>query len=87
MKPAQKEVLKEIITSVDSPEKLKEIYNNRIPGIKSTLTQKIKTIEDQVIQIKLEEVLKYVRPLEKGDKFTNDDIVNLLQYYELINEL
>lgn len=87
LKPAQKEVLKEIITSVDSPEKLKEIYNNRIPGIRTALTQKIKTISDEVVKIKLEEILKYVNPLEKNDKFSNDDIVNLLQYYELINEL
>jgi len=87
LKSAQKEVLKEFINSVDAPEKLKELYNNRIPGIKSTLERKIKSIEDQVIKIKLQEVLKYVTPLEKNDKFSNDDIVNLLQYYELINEL
>ena len=87
LKSAQKEVLKEFINSVDAPEKLKELYNNRIPGIKSTLEMKIKSIEDQVIKIKLQEVLKYVTPLEKNDKFSNDDVVNLLQYYELINEL
>lgn len=87
LKPAQKEVLKEFINSVDSPEKLKELYNSRIPGIKSTLNLKIKSVEDEVIKIKLTEILKYVNPLEKNDKFNNDDIVNLLQYYELINEL
>jgi anion-transporting ArsA/GET3 family ATPase len=87
LKSAQKEVLKEFINSVDAPEKLKELYNNRIPGIKSTLERKIKSIEDQVVKIKLQEVLKYVTPLEKNDKFSNDDVVNLLQYYELINEL
>ena len=87
LKPTQKEVLKEFINSVDSPEKLKELYNNRIPGIRSTLSMKMKSLEDEVVKIKLEEVLKYVNPLEKNDKFNNDDIVNLLQYYELINEL
>jgi len=87
LKSAQKEVLKEFINSVDAPEKLKELYNSRIPGIKSTLEMKIKSIEDQVVKIKLQEVLKYVTPLEKNDKFSNDDVVNLLQYYELINEL
>lgn len=87
LKPAQKDVLKEFINSVDSSEKLKDLYNKRIPGIKSTLEVKIKTLEDEVVKIKLQEVLKYVNPLEKNDKFSNDDIVNLLQYYELINEL
>ena len=87
LKPAQKEVLKEFINSVDSPEKLKELYNNRIPAIRSTLSIKLNEIEDEVVKIKLQEVLKYVNPLEKGDRFNNDDVVNLLQYYELINEL
>ena len=87
LKSDQKEVLKEFINSVDAPEKLKELYNNRIPGIKSTLEMKIKSIEDRVVKIKLQEVLKYLTPLEKNDKFSNDDVVNLLQYYELINEL
>lgn len=87
LKPSQKDVLKEFINSVDSPERLKDLYNKRIPGIKSTLQLKIKSIKDEVVKIKLNEVLKYVNPLEKNDKFSNDDIVNLLQYYELINEL
>lgn len=87
LKPTQKEVLKEFINSVDSPEKLKNLYNSRIPGIRSTLAMKMKSVEDEVVKIKLSEVLKYVTPLEKNDKFNNDDIVNLLQYYELINEL
>ena len=87
LKPAQKEVLKEFINSVDSPEKLKELYNSRIPAIRSTLSIKLNEVEDEVVKIKLQEVLKYVNPLEKGDRFNNDDVVNLLQYYELINEL
>lgn len=87
LKPVQKEVLREFINSVDSPEKLKDLYNTRIPGIRSTLNVKLKTVEDEVVKIKLKEVLKYVTPLEKNDKFSNEDIVNLLQYYELLNEL
>ena len=87
LKPTQKEVLKEFINSVDSPEKLKELYNSRIPAIRSTLSIKLNEVEDEVVKIKLQEVLKYVNPLEKGDRFNNDDVVNLLQYYELINEL
>lgn len=87
LKPAQKEVLKEFINSIDTPDKLKELYNSRIPAIQSTLKLKMKNVEDEVVKIKLEEVLKYVKPLEKNERFNNDDIINLLQYYELINEL
>lgn len=87
LKPAQKDVLKEFIVSVDSPEQQKAGYNARVAAIRSTLEHKIKSLSDEVLKIKLEEVLKHVKPLEKTDKFNTDDIVNLLQYYELINEL
>jgi len=83
----QKEVLREVITAVDNTDKLKEYYNTRIIEFRETLKQKIKTNTDKVMQIKLVEVLKYVKPLTKTDKVTNDCIIDLLQYYELVNEL
>lgn len=87
LKVAQKEVLKEFINSVDAPEKLKDLYNSRIPAVRTALTVKAKTVNDEVLKIKLDEVLKYIQPLSKTDKFNSEDIVNLLQYYELLNEL
>lgn len=87
LNPQQKEVLREVITAVDNTDKLKEYYNTRIIEFRETLKQKIKTNTDKVMQIKLVEVLKYVKPLTKTDKVTNDCIIDLLQYYELVNEL
>jgi len=87
LNPQQKEVLREVITAVDNTDKLKEYYNTRIIEFRETLKQKIKTNTDKVMQIKLVEVLKYVKPLSKTDKVTNDCIIDLLQYYELVNEL
>ena len=83
----QKEVLREVITSVDNTDKLKEYYNSRIIEVQSLLQGKITNIKDKVLKIKITEVLKYVKPLEKTEKVTNDCIINLLQYYELVNEL
>ena len=83
----QKEVLREVITSVDNTDKLKEYYNSRITEVQSLLQGKITNIKDEVLKIKITEVLKYVKPLEKTKKVTNDCIINLLQYYELVNEL
>tara|TARA_R110000868_G_scaffold261344_1_gene519459 strand:- start:249 stop:1082 length:834 start_codon:yes stop_codon:yes gene_type:complete len=87
LNPQQKEVLREVITAVDSTDKLKEYYNTRIAEVRETIKQKIKANTDKVMQIKLVEVLKYVKPLTKTDKVTNDCIIDLLQYYELVNEL
>lgn len=83
----QKEVLREVITAVDNTDKLKDYYNTRITEVRATLKQKIKSNTDKVMQIKLVEVLKYIKPLGKTDKVTNDCIIDLLQYYELVNEL
>lgn len=83
----QKEVLREVITAVDNTDQLKNYYNTRIVEIKRELTEKITTITDTVLKVKLQEVVKYVKPLEKTEKITTDSIINLLQYYELLNEL
>jgi hypothetical protein len=83
----QKTVLKEFINSVDSTPKLRDFYNNKITEIKITLTKQVKKVTDKAIQIKLNEVNNMLSPLGKTAKVGNDDLVNLLQYYELLEEL
>ena len=83
----QKLVLKEFINSVDSTPKLREFYNIKITEIKDTLTKQVKKVTDKAIQIKLNEVNNMLTPLSKTAKVGNDDLVNLLQYYELLEEL
>ena len=46
-----------------------------------------KTVTDKAIQIKLNEVTNLLTPLGKISKVGNDDLVNLLQYCELLEEL
>lgn len=83
----QKEVLRQVITSIDNTEHLKEFYNTKITEVHRDLLTRIAKTGDKVLKIKLQEVVKYAKPLDKTEKMTNDCIVNLLQYYELINEL
>jgi uncharacterized coiled-coil DUF342 family protein len=83
----QKQVLKEFIQSVDSTPKLKEFYNTKIKEIKEELDKISKKVTDKAIQIKLNEVNKFLSPLGKTSNVGNDDLVNLLQYYELLEEL
>jgi len=83
----QKTVLKEFINSVDSTPKLRDFYNNKITEIKTTLTKQVKKVTDKAIQIKLNEVNNMLSSLGKTAKVGNDDLVNLLQYYELLEEL
>jgi hypothetical protein len=83
----QKSVLKEFINSVDSTPKLKEFYNTKINEIKTELTTLAEKVTDKVVKIKLNEVNNMLLPLGKVAKVGNDDLVNLLQYYALLEEL
>jgi hypothetical protein len=83
----QKLVLKEFINSVDSTPKLKEFYNSKIEEIKSTLLELTKKVENKVTKIKLVEINNIIKPLGKVSSIGNNDLVNLLQYFELIEEL
>tara|TARA_B110000285_G_scaffold227986_2_gene290216 strand:+ start:443 stop:1279 length:837 start_codon:yes stop_codon:yes gene_type:complete len=85
--PEQKIILKEIVTSIDNTSKLRDFYNIKITEVQSIIANKIKSVEDEVIKIKLQEVTKYVTTIEKSRRVTNENIVNLLQYYELIHNL
>lgn len=83
----QKSVLKEFINSVDSTPKLKEFYNTKVNEIKTHLTNLNKSVTDKAIQIKINEVINILPSLGKNDKPNDDNLVNLLQYYQLVEEL
>jgi hypothetical protein len=83
----QKSVLKEFIESTDSTVKLKNFYNQKIVEIKSEINKSLKLVSDKVTKIKLTEVVNYLVELDKMTNITNDHLVNLLQYYELLEEL
>jgi hypothetical protein len=83
----QKNVLKEFINGVDSTSKLKEFYNTKINEIKTHLNKLNKSITDKAIQIKINEVINILPNLGKMDKVNDDHLINLLQYYQLVEEL
>ena len=83
----QKEVLKEFMNSIDNTPRLKEIYNNKINEVKKVLKLQARKVKDGATKIKLLEVVKLLKEIDKGSKINNDDLINLLQYYELTEEL
>jgi len=84
---SQKNILKEFINSVDNTPKLKEFYNSKVSEIKEHLLKINKKVTNPAIQIKLNEVVNILPSLSKTDKVGDDQLVNLLQYYQLIEEL
>ena len=83
----QKEILKEFITSIDNTPRLKEIYNTKINEVKKSLKLQVKRVKDKATKIKLLEVVNLLKDLDKNSRINNDDLINLLQYYELTEEL
>ena len=83
----QKEILKEFIYSVDSTPSLREFYNGKVKILKETLNEMSLNIKDKATEIKITEVSKLITELSKTDKIDNDNLVDLLQYYELVKEI
>ena len=83
----QKTTLKEYITSVDNTSRLKEFYTNKINEIKTELADLNKKTKNKVTKIKINEIISIIVPPLKNAKITDNDLVDLLQYYDLINEL
>jgi len=84
---SKKSILKEFINSVDNTNKLKEFYNSKINEIKTELNVLNKKTKNQVTKIKINEITTFLVELGKNNKVTNEHIVNLLQYCDLLEEL
>lgn len=84
---SKKEILKEFINSVDNINKLREFYNIKINEFKNTLIKLNSKTKNEVTKIKINEITNLLIELEKNNKVTNENIVNLLQYCDLIDEL
>ena len=83
----QKEILKEFIYSVDSTPSLREFYNKKVNNLKEILNNEAKNIKVPATKIKITEVAKLLFELDKNSKVDSDNLVDLLQYYELVKEI
>jgi hypothetical protein len=84
---SQKSVLKEYINNVTNTVKLREFVNEQYATIKKALTELTPLVADRTVQIKLNEVITLLNPLDKNQNVKDENIVSLLQYHQLIAEL
>jgi hypothetical protein len=87
MSDRQKEVLKEYITNVSDTKNLREYLNNLLESIKSELIELKESSKDQVVKIKLDEVVKFIKPIKENQSIKDETITGILQYCDLIDEL
>jgi hypothetical protein len=83
----QKGVLKEFINNISNTTKLREFVNSNFKIITEEITALIPTISDKTTQIKLAEVITLLQPLDKTQSVKDENIISLLQYHQLIDEI
>lgn len=83
----QKVLLKEYVNCVSNSPALKTYINEEIKQVKKDLTKYSKKVEDKAVVIKLNETKDLIKPLCKKSNVHDDNVTNLLNYYELVNEL
>ena len=84
---SQKEILKEVIYSIDNKPRLKEFYLTKLNEVKNTLINSNKNVKDKVTQIKINEIISLIDAKQISNRVSDSSLVNLLQYCDLINEL
>ena len=83
----QKILLKEYVNCVSNSPALKIYINEEIKNVKKSLTSYAKKVTDKAISVKLTETKNLIKPLCKKSSVHDDNVINLLNYYELVNEL
>ena len=83
----QKTLLQEYVNAVSNSPSLKTYINSEIKEVKKQLTNYSGKVTDQVIKIKINEAKNLIKPLCKKSFVHDDNVSNLLNYYELVNEL
>jgi len=85
--PEQRDVLKIYINKISNTVSLREYVNESFVNIKNTLAELTDKVVDQRTQIKLKELQSIIKPIDKNESVKDEDILNLLQFHELIHEI
>jgi hypothetical protein len=83
----QKDLLKEYINNISDTKQLRTYLNTKLMEVRVELTAIKTKTDDKVLEIKLNEVLNFVKPLAPNEAIKDEALVGLMQYYQLIAEL
>lgn len=83
----QKSILKEYINSIDNAPRLKEFYTDTVQEIIEDLKTLNKKTRNKSTKIKITEIVSLIKVPAKNSKLKDKDLVDLLQYCDLVNEL
>ena len=83
----QRDLLKEYINNISDTTKLRTYLNTKLLEVKTEITSLKATTKDKVLQIKLNEVLNFIKPMNPNESIKDEVLIGLMQYYQLISEL
>jgi ribosomal protein L16 Arg81 hydroxylase len=83
----QKGVLKNYINSISDTTNLTAYLNEQIVLIKQDLSKLVPTIQDPTTKIKVEEVVKFLKPIKENKAIKDETLSGILQFLDLIKEL
>ena len=84
---AQQKLLKNYINNISNTNSLREYINKQVPSIKNQINEYSESIEDDVVKIKLKEVISQLDKTTEGKVVKDSQVSTLLMSYELIKEL
>lgn len=83
----QKGLLKEYINNVSDTKKLRVYLNTKLLEVKAELQTLKANTKDEVLSIKLNEVVKLIKPVGANDNIKDETLIGLMQFYQLVQEL
>lgn len=83
----QRDLLKEYINNISDTKQLKDYLNSKLEEVKAELIAAKKTVNDEVVKIKISEVLNFIKPISQKESVKDEVLIGLMQYYQLISEL
>lgn len=83
----QKNLLKEYVNNVTTTTRLKDYINAELAVVKTELNTMVSEIIDPVRKIKVKQVSEIIKEIAKNKNVTDDDVINLFNYYQLVDEL
>ena len=83
----QRTLLRQFINNISNTNSLREYMNTEVPRIKNELGKRMFLIDDRVTLIKLEEVLRQLDTIKKGNTVKDAQVTALLIAYEIVKEI
>jgi hypothetical protein len=84
---SQKKLLREFVNNVSETKSLKEFVQQQIPTLRRTINRYAAKVDDQVLKIKINEVVSMLTQIEASPLIKDRHILSVLRYMELADEL